>query len=112
YAQAVRGLSPTGAALLMVPMAVISGVLAPFVGRLVDRLHPRLMAGAGFALLGIGFGWFALVMTPDSATWQLLLASAVLGVANAGIWSPPSATATARLSQHDAGAGSGVYNTM
>lgn len=112
YAQAVRGLSPTGAALLMVPMAVISGVLAPFVGRLVDRLHPRLMAGAGFALLGIGFGWFALVMTPDSATWQLLLASAVLGVANAGIWSPLSATATARLSQHDAGAGSGVYNTM
>ena len=41
YAQAVRGLSPTRSALLLVPMAVITGVLAPFVGRLTDRAHPR-----------------------------------------------------------------------
>ncbi|MDN5854561.1 MAG: DHA2 family efflux MFS transporter permease subunit, partial [Actinomycetia bacterium] len=34
YAQVVRGLSPTESALLLVPMAVIRGVLAPFVGKL------------------------------------------------------------------------------
>ena len=37
YAQAVCGLSPTRAALLTAPMAVATGVLAPFVGRIVDR---------------------------------------------------------------------------
>ena len=47
YAQTVRGMSPTQAALLLAPMAVISGVLAPFVGRLVDRVHPRYVAGVG-----------------------------------------------------------------
>jgi len=111
YAQNVRGLSPTGAALLLVPMAVLSGVLAPFVGRLVDVLHPRYIAGTGFALLAVAFAWLALVMTPDSATWELLLPIALTGVASAGIWAPLSATATHNLDQELAGAGSGVYNT-
>lgn len=111
YAQSVRGLSPTGAAMLMVPMAVFSGVLAPLVGRLVDRVHPRLIAGTGFSLLTIGLGWLTLVMTPDAEIWQLLLPIALIGVANAGIWSPLSATATNGLAPSRAGAGSGVYNT-
>ena len=53
YAQAVRGLSPTKSALLLVPMAVITGVLAPFVGRLTDRAHPRYLAGFGLACCSI-----------------------------------------------------------
>ena len=64
YTQAVRGLSPTGSALLMVPMALFTGILAPFVGRLVDRVHPRYIAGTGFALLAGALLWMAAVMTP------------------------------------------------
>ena len=41
YTQAVCGLSPTRAALVIAPMAVANGVLAPFVGVIVDRHHPR-----------------------------------------------------------------------
>ncbi|MGV9744113.1 MFS transporter [Rhodococcus zopfii] len=111
YAQAVRGLSPTGSALLMVPMALFTGILAPFVGRLVDRVHPRYIAGTGFALLAIALLWMAAVMTPDSPTWSLLLPSALMGIAMTGIWSPLSATATNQLAPQQAGAGSGVYNT-
>ena len=51
YAQGVRGLSPTRAALLLVPMAVMSGALAPYVGRLTDRAHPRYIAGLRDVLL-------------------------------------------------------------
>ncbi|QNG18107.1 DHA2 family efflux MFS transporter permease subunit [Rhodococcus triatomae] len=111
YAQAVRGLSPTGAALLMVPMAVITGVCAPFVGKLVDRTHPRYIAGSGFLLFAVSLGWLALVMTPDSATWELLIPIGLIGLANSCIWSPLAATATHNLPPQQAGAGSGVYNT-
>jgi EmrB/QacA subfamily drug resistance transporter len=111
YAQGVRGLSPTGSALLMVPMAVLTGVLAPAVGRLVDRAHPRYIAAPGFLLLAISLAWLAMVMDPDTAIWELLLPIALMGVANAFIWSPLAATATRNLPQHQAGAGSGVYNT-
>ncbi|EOM77361.1 multidrug efflux transport protein [Rhodococcus rhodnii LMG 5362] len=111
YAQGVRGLSPTGAALLMVPMAVVTGVCAPFVGRLVDRTHPRYIAGTGFTLFAISLFWLGAVMTPDSPTWQLLIPLGFVGLANAFIWSPLAATATHNLPPARAGAGAGVYNT-
>lgn len=111
YAQGVRGLSPTGSALLMVPMAVLAGALAPGVGKLVDRVHPRYIAAPGFLMLAISLTWLSVVMKPDTAIWELLLPIALMGVANAFIWSPLAATATRNLPQHQAGAGSGVYNT-
>ena len=40
WAQVVRGLSPTRSALLLVPMAIMTIVLARPVGTLTDRVHP------------------------------------------------------------------------
>jgi EmrB/QacA subfamily drug resistance transporter len=111
YAQSVRGLSPVGAALLLMPMALISGVLAPFVGKLVDRSHPRLVAGFGLLCFPSGLVWLSVVMTPGSEAWVLLLPIVLLGVANAFVWSPLSTTATRNLPMHHAGAGAAVYNT-
>ncbi|HET8560786.1 MAG TPA: DHA2 family efflux MFS transporter permease subunit [Marmoricola sp.] len=110
YAQLVRGLSPTEAALLMAPMAVTTMGLAPFVGRLTDAVHPRLLTSFGFVCTGLSLWWLAMVMTPDSATWELLLPMVLLGVGNAFVWSPNSATATRNLPPQRAGAGAGVYN--
>ena len=111
YAQEVRGLSPTRAALLLVPMALISGALAPPVGRLADRVHPRYIAGFGLTCFPVSLVWLSLVMTPHSSVWELLLPLALLGVANAFMWSPLSTTATRNLPMRYAGAGAGVYNT-
>jgi EmrB/QacA subfamily drug resistance transporter len=111
YAQAVRGLTPTKAALLLVPMAVISGALAPFVGRLVDRTPPRFIAGFGMLCCSVSLFWLSQVIEPDVAIWQLLLPIALLGVANGFMWAPIGTTATRNLPLHQAGAGAGVYNT-
>ena len=110
YAQLVRGLSPTEAALLMVPMAAVSIVMAPIVGRYTDRVHPRVLTGFGFALTAAAILWLSQVMTPDSATWEILLPMALLGFGMAGIWAPLAATATRNLPLRMAGAGAGVYN--
>ena len=110
YAQLVRGLSPTGAALLLVPMAIMSIVLAPVVGRLTDTIHPRTITGTGFVCAITSLVWLSREMTPDSATWQILLPMALLGIGNALIWAPNSATATRNLPPQSAGAGAGVYN--
>jgi EmrB/QacA subfamily drug resistance transporter len=110
YAQLVRGLSPTKAALLLVPMAIMSIVLARPVGLLTDRVHPRLLVGAGFALLFGSMVWLSREMTPDSSTTAIVLPMFVFGVANALIWAPNTATATRNLPVQQAGAGAGVYN--
>jgi EmrB/QacA subfamily drug resistance transporter len=110
YTQAVCGLSPTRSALLIAPMAITSGLLAPFVGNLVDRSHPRSVVGFGFSVLATGLTWLSIVMTPSAAIWQLVLPFIMLGIGMAFIWAPLAATATRRLPPRLAGAGSGVYN--
>jgi EmrB/QacA subfamily drug resistance transporter len=111
YAQAVCGLSPTRSALLTAPMAVASGVLAPFVGKIVDRSHPRPVVGFGFSVLAIALTWLSVEMTPTTPMWRLVLPMTAMGIGMAFIWSPLAATATRNLPPHLAGAGSGVYNT-
>lgn len=111
YAQEVCGLSPTRAALLTAPMAIATGVLAPYVGRIVDRSHPRPVIGFGFSTLAIALTWLTLEMTPSTPIWRLLLPLTATGIGMAFIWSPLAATATRNLPPQLAGAGSGVYNT-
>jgi len=111
YAQTVYGLTPTRAALLIAPTAVASGVLAPFVGRLVDRSHPRPIIGFGFSTLAIGLLWLSIDMKPSTPFWRLMLAMCAVGVGMAFIWAPLAATATRNLPMRLAGAGSGVYYT-
>jgi EmrB/QacA subfamily drug resistance transporter len=111
YAQAVCGLTPTRAALLTAPMAIATGVLAPLVGRIVDRSHPRPVVGFGFSALAIALTWLSFDMTPTTPIWRLLLPITLMGVGMAFIWSPLGATATRNLPSTLAGAGSGVYNT-
>jgi EmrB/QacA subfamily drug resistance transporter len=111
YYQIVRGLTPTQSALMMVPMAVISGGLAPVVGKIIDRVNPKFITASGLVLMSVALTWNAFLMHPDTPIWLFLLPSAVLGFANAGIWAPLSTTATRNLPPRLAGAGSGVYNT-
>ena len=111
YAQAVRGLSPTSSALLLAPMAVISGALAPVGGRLTDKVHPKLLAPIGLGLTSASLFWVAAVMRPETAIWQLLLPMGLMGVGSAFMWGPLAATATRNLPLSSAGAGAGVYNT-
>ncbi|MEN2738549.1 MFS transporter [Microbacterium sp. X-17] len=111
YVQLARGLTPTEAALLLIPMAVLVGVLAPFAGRLLDRVDARLILVPGMTLSAIALLWYSLLMTPDTPIWMLLFPSALLGIGGAGMWGPLATTATRSLSPRQAGAGAGIYNT-
>lgn len=113
YYQLVLGFSPTRAALQLVPMALFSGGLAPVVGRLVDRVHPRYLATAGLLMMAASMLWYALWLVPDETLWwRLLFPSALMGIGSAFTWSPIGTTATYNLAPADAGAGSGVYNSV
>jgi EmrB/QacA subfamily drug resistance transporter len=110
YAQLVRGYSPLQSALLFVPMAVMSIILAPIVGKFTDKVHPRTLTGVGFAVTAFSIFLISRTLTPNGAVWHILAAMALLGIGMAGIWAPLAATATRNLPMQLAGAGSGVYN--
>jgi MFS family permease len=111
FLQLARGLTPTEAALLLIPMAVISGVLAPFAGSLLDRVDPRFILIPGLLCVAGGVLWNSSLMNMDTPTWMFLLPSALLGIGNAGMWGPLATEATRNLPPRQAGAGAGIYNT-
>ena len=111
FYQLARGLSPTDSALLLIPMAVLSGVLAPIAGRVLDRVDPRLLLVPGLLLTAIALFWYAALMNPDTPIWVFLLPSALMGIGQAGMWGPLATTATRNLQPRQAGAGAGIYNT-
>lgn len=111
FIQLARGLSPTESALLMIPMAVFSGALAPFAGRILDRTDPRFLLVPGLVLVAASVVLFAWTMHPDTPLWVYAAISGVLGIGQAGMWGPLATTANRNLPPRLAGAGSGIYNT-
>ncbi|MFP3466647.1 DHA2 family efflux MFS transporter permease subunit [Leifsonia sp. SIMBA_070] len=111
YFQTVRGLTPTESALMLAPTAVFSGVLAPFVGRLIDRVNPRNITTPALVLFSFSLFLYSRMLSPDINIWLLLIPSSLLGISMSGVWGPISTTATRNLPMNQAGAGSGVFNT-
>jgi EmrB/QacA subfamily drug resistance transporter len=111
WAQDVKRFTPTEAALLLIPMAVVTVALSPLVGRNLHRWNPRWVAAFGIACFSGGLFWFAALVAAN-ADWQLVLwPSALIGIANGSMWGALSVSATRNLPPRLAGAGSGVYNT-
>ncbi|QGU01828.1 Multidrug resistance protein stp [Corynebacterium kalinowskii] len=111
YLQEGRGLSAEAAGLMLVPMAVISGVFAPFVGRMADRLHPRVLSMFGFGMMVVAMLSLVVIMRDSVPVGWMLLGSALLGVGNAFVWSPNATTTMRDMDVDKLGAASGVYNT-
>lgn len=112
YAQNDRGSTILDAALLMVPSAVISGLVSPLAGRYVARVPPALIAGTGLGLLAASLTLLAVELSPTTPLWTLLLIIGLNGVGNGIAWTSVSAIASNALPPAIAGAGSGVFNTM
>ncbi len=112
YAQVVCGLSPTRSALLIAPLAIANGALAPFAGMIADRYQPMPVLGFGFSMLAIGLTWLSFEMGPGTPIWRLVLPVLATGVGMAFVWSPLTATATRNVPPRLAGASSGVYNAI
>ncbi|SIR81983.1 MFS transporter [Williamsia sterculiae] len=111
FLQLVGGMTPTQSAVMMVPMAVLTGVLAPIVGRFVDKVHPRYIVATSLLLNAAAVLWLGAIASPVTPVWELIIPMGLMGVASAGIWAPLAATATRNLPMSRAGAGAGVYNT-
>lgn len=111
YLQQAQGLSAEKAGLMLVPQALISGALSPFVGRLSDTAHPRTLSVIGFGSMVVGTAGLAVAMHADASYWWLLVPIVILGLGNGFVWSPNSATAMRDMPIPRIGAASGVYNT-
>ncbi len=82
YIQNDQGFSPTVAALCLTPGALLSAVLAPFTGRILDRRGPLGLSVCGFCCL-VASGILACFVVPSTPLWYSLAVFAVRAVGNA-----------------------------
>src|SRR6266699_4661728 len=111
YLQSVRGFSALTAGLTFAPMSLTSMIIAPFAGRLADRIGGKDILMTGISLFTVGFSLVAYVAGPDS-TWINFLVPAIIAGAGMGMTFAPMTTVAMRnIQPRMAGAASGVLNT-
>ena len=112
YLQSVLGFSALKAGLAMAPASLISIFVAPFAGRLTDRIGGKYILMTGLTLFGAGMGWLALIARPDSS-WQSFLAPLIVAGFGMGcVFAPLITVAMRNIQPQMAGAASGVLNTV
>jgi len=110
FLQSIMGLSPLHAALVNLPGSLISGIVAPFAGRLSDRISGKWVVATGFLVIGIAMGWLALILDPTMSVAAFVAPMCVFGLGTGLIFSPMANLATSGLDHSTAGAGAGAFN--
>ena len=126
FLQNVMGLSTLDTGLILLPGGLIMGLIAPFVGRLFDRIGPRPLVVPGSVLVATALGAMTLLRA-DSPTWQVVaihiglsmglgllmtpLMTSALGSVEPALYSHGSAIMST-LQQLAGGAGTALFITV
>jgi DHA2 family lincomycin resistance protein-like MFS transporter len=87
YMQDVLGLDTLTTGLLLLPGGLISGVLAPFVGRIYDRVGPTALLVTGSIIISGAF-WFMTTLDQDTEVPFVLGAHVVLSIGLSLLFTP------------------------
>ncbi len=111
YLQGVRGYSPIQAALLILPMPLVSGIVGPLGGRWADKIGGALPATLGLATQAVSLVLLAL-LTPTTPYPLIALGLTVMGVGSGLFWSPNTSMTMSAAPRARLGIASGMLNTM
>jgi EmrB/QacA subfamily drug resistance transporter len=111
FLQSVLGLSALQAGLTTAPMSLIAMVIAPFAGRLSDRLGGKWILFVGLSLFSLGMGILIASSHPNSTRWHLLPGLIVAGFGMGMTFAPLQTVAMHNVEPRMAGAASGFINT-
>ena len=109
--QRAFGMTPLQVGLLMLPGGALMGVLGPFVGRLYDRLGPRVLVGPALTVVA---GVFAALSSLSTATpwWFILACHLVMSASFAFIFTCLFTTSLGALPPHLYSYGSASVGTI
>lgn len=111
----IQGYSATLAGLTFLPFSLILVVLSPIMGRLVDRLGPRIPLTVGPLIVALGFMVLALpgVTSGPSSYWYTFFPGSILLGLGMGVTVTPLTTAVmGSVASSHAGVASGVNNAV
>lgn len=111
YLQTALGVSALVTGLLVMPGGLASGLLAPFVGRLYDRVGPRPLVIPGALLLTAGV-WSMTRLDINSTTVEVVTMHLTFSLGLSLLMTPLMTTALGSLPSHLYGHGTAILNTL
>jgi EmrB/QacA subfamily drug resistance transporter len=112
FLQTAQGLGSFGAGVRLLPWTATLFVVAPFAGKLVNRIGERPLVGGGLILQALGMAWIGLIVAPDLPYVQLVVP---LILAGAGVSMAMPAAQNSVLNAvtgSEIGKASGVFNML
>ncbi len=111
YMQQVLGFEPVQIGLLLLPGGLLMGLLAPFVGRLYDRIGPSRLVVPGSILVSVVL--WALTTVSENTSWMFLLgAHLVLSIGLSLLFTPLFTSALGAVKPHLYSHGSAIVGTV
>ena len=111
YLQGPRGLSPWNAALLLIPGYVLGGMIAPFAGRLSDRLGARVVASAGLLVQALGIATYS-TLALGSPLYLVVVAAVINGAGSSAFMPANNSAVMANAPKNFFGIASGLLRTF
>jgi EmrB/QacA subfamily drug resistance transporter len=111
YLQAVRGFDPLTAALLLIPLPLVSSVVAPISGIVADRIGARFPATIGLVLQAAALLWLS-NLAVDTAYIELAVALGLMGLGGGMFFSPNTSAAMTAAPRHRLGIASATLATF
>lgn len=112
YMQNALGLSVLDSGLLLLPGGLAMGLLAPFVGRMYDKVGPRPLLLVGTIVTAISL-WGLTFLLKEDSNWTVLLAGhLVFSTGLAFIFTPLFTSSLGSLPKHLYSFGSATVSTM
>jgi len=111
YLQGVRGYDPLKAALLLIPMPLLSSVIGPFSGVVADRIGARGPATLGLLLQAAALVGF-MQLTPTTTYLQLACGLTLMGLGGGMFFPPNTSAAMSAAPRERLGVASATLGTM
>lgn len=73
YVQNVRGISPLDSGLMMLPGAIVMGIMSPITGKLFDKFGPRILGVTGLVVTAISTYMLANLQIDSSHSYIILV---------------------------------------
>jgi EmrB/QacA subfamily drug resistance transporter len=111
YLQSALGFSALKAGLTLMPSSLVMIFLAPFLGKLTDKIGGKYILMTGLSLFAVGMGSLVLIAGPNSTWYDFLPSLVVAGIGMGGTFAPMTTVAMREIDPRLAGAAAGVMNT-
>ncbi|TDD95231.1 DHA2 family efflux MFS transporter permease subunit [Flavobacterium cellulosilyticum] len=113
YTQSVLGWNATQAGLLLIPSSITTGIMMPFIGKMIQRGVPQsYMVAVGFLMFFCFTFWMHNIITPDTSSeamfWPLILRGVGLGL----LFVPITTLSLSTLSGRQIGEGAAFTGMM